>query len=77
LRAKGIKISDHLYYFVKGNLLGKQARKKQAGKMVAKVAETTGTGNGDAVSTILKVKSLANQVGGLKRLRALVEALSE
>ena len=77
LEAKGIKISDKLYYLVKGKMLGKQARKKKARKMVAKVAETTGTSNGDALSTILKVKSWANQVGGLKRLRALVEALSE
>jgi hypothetical protein len=77
LGAKGIKISDKLYYLVKGKMLGKQAHKKKARKMVAKVAQTTGGGNGDALSTILKVKSWANQVGGLKRLRALVEALSE
>lgn len=77
LGAKGIKISDKLYYLVKGKMLGKQARKKKARKMVAKVAETTGFGNGDALSTIRKVKSWANQVGGLKRLRELVEALSE
>jgi hypothetical protein len=77
LATKGIKISDKLYYLVKGNLLGKQARKKKAKIMVAKVAASTGTGNGDALSIIRKIKSLANEVGGLKRLRALVEALSE
>jgi hypothetical protein len=77
LGAKGIKISDNLYYLVKGTILGKQGHKKKARKMVAKVAGTTGTGNADALSTILKIKSLANQVGGLKKLRALVEALSQ
>ena len=76
LRAKGIKISDKLFYLVKGNMLGKQSRKRRADKMVATVAETTGSGNADALSTILKIKSWANEVGGLKRLRALVEALS-
>jgi hypothetical protein len=76
LRAKGIKISDKLFYLVKGKMLGKQARKKKAQSMVAQVAASTGTGNADALSTILKIKSLANEVGGLKRLRALVEALS-
>jgi hypothetical protein len=77
LGAKGIKFSDHLYYFVKGNMLGKQSRKNKAKNMVAKVAGSTGTGHADALSTILKIKSLANDVGGLKKLRALVEALAD
>lgn len=77
LGAKGIKISDKLYYLVKGKMLGRQARKNKARKMVARVAASTGTGNADALATILKIKSLAGEVGGLKRLRALGEALSE
>ena len=77
LGANGIKISDHLYYFVKGNMLGKKARKNKARTMVTKVTASTGTSSTDAVSMILKVKSLANQVGGMKKLRALVEALSD
>ncbi len=77
LGAKGIKVSEKLYYLVKGNMLGRQARKNKARKVVARVAASTGTGSADALSTILKVKSLANEVGGMKQLRALVEALSE
>lgn len=77
LGAKGIKMSEKLYYLVKGKMLGKQSRKTRARKMVAKVAASTGTGNADALATIRKVKSCANEVGGMKRLRALVEALSE
>ncbi len=77
LAAKGIKISEKLYYLVKGKMLGRQSRRRKARKMVAKVAASTGTGSADALSTILKVKSCANEVGGMKRLRALVEALSE
>ena len=77
LAAKGIKISDKLYYLVKGKMLGRQSRKKNARKMVAKFAASTGTGNADALSTILKVKKWASEVGGLKHLKALVDALSE
>lgn len=77
LAAKGIKISDKLYYLVKGKMLGKKARKRKARKMVAQVAASTGAGNADALSTIVKVKRWANEVGGLRKLKALVDALSE
>lgn len=77
LEGKGIKVSPKLYYLVKGKLLGRQAHKKKARRMVAKVAASTGTGSADALSTVLRVKTLANEVGGMKKLRALVEVLSE
>ncbi len=77
LEAKGIKASQKLFYLVKGQMLGRQAHKNKARRMVAKVAASTGTGSADALATILKIKSWANEVGGMKRLRALVEALSE
>ncbi len=75
LAAKGIKVSDNLIYFVKGHLKGKKGRRKKARQMVAKVAATTG--NHDPVKTIVKVKGWANEVGGLKKLKELVDALSE
>ena len=74
LGAKGIKVSGGLFYFVKGQIKG---RKHKAGKTVTKVAAATGTHRADALSTIVKVKALANDVGGLKHLKALVDALSE
>jgi len=76
LGAKGVKVSGKLFYLVKGKMLGRQAHKKKARKMVAKVAESTGSSSADALSTILKIKSWANEVG-MKKLRALVEALSD
>ena len=76
LKDKGIKISPKLYYLVKGKMLGRQAHKRKSRKMAAKFAASTG-GNADALHTILKVKSWANEVGGMKKLRALVEALCE
>src|SRR5579883_2560542 len=52
LEAKGIPISDKLFYLVKGKMLGKRSRKRKARKMVA-------------------------QVAGLRKLKALVDALTE
>jgi len=75
LAEKGIKISDNLYYLVKGHIHGRTARKRKAQKVVAKVAGTTG--QVDALATILKIKKVASEVGGMKTLKALVDALSE
>jgi hypothetical protein len=77
LAAKGIEISHGLFYFVKGQIKGRKARKTRAQKAVTKVADFTHTTRTDAVSTILKVKACANEVGGMKSLKALVEALSD
>jgi hypothetical protein len=74
LAGKGIKVTGNLVYFIKGKMKGRKGRKKKARRMVAKVAAT---GNHDPVATILKVKSWADAVGGLKKLKALVDALSE
>jgi hypothetical protein len=72
---RGIKVTDTLVYFIKGKMKGRRGRRKKARQMVEKVATTTG--NSDAVKTILKVKGWANEVGGMKKLKALVDALSE
>ena len=42
----------------------------------AKAAQSTQLIKSDAVSSILKVKVCANEVGGMKLLAALVDALS-
>jgi hypothetical protein len=78
LADKGIDVSENMVYYVKGRVKGRRGRRKKARQMVAKVATATGTTtNGDAVKTILKVKSWANEVGGLKQLKKLVDALNE
>ncbi len=74
LAGRGIKVNDNQVYFVKGRMKGRQGRQKHARQMVERV---TATGNTDPVKTILKVKGWANEVGGLKKLKALVDALSE
>jgi hypothetical protein len=74
LAARGIKVSDNLVYYVKGKMKGRKGRQKHVRQMVARV---TATGNTDPVATIIKVKRWANEVGGLRKLKALVDALSE
>ncbi len=74
LAGRGIKVNDNQVYFVKGRMKGRQGRHKKAQRMVANVAAT---GNSDPVKTIVKVKSWSSEVGGLKKLKALVDALSE
>ena len=75
MTAKGHPVTETLVYINKGKVLGRKRRKKRAQEFVARVAETTG--KADALSTILKIKHLAAEVGGLKKLKALVDALSE
>jgi len=74
LAGRGIKVADNQVYFVKGKMSGRRGRRKKAGLMVARV---TATGNTDPVKTILKVKGWASEVGGMKKLKALVDALRE
>lgn len=78
LAEKGIKISNALFYYTKGQVKGRKDRKqKDQQTAAAKVAEATLVIKGDAPSTILKVKAWAKEVGGMKTLKALVEALSD
>jgi hypothetical protein len=83
LAAKGLKITGNLVYFIKGKMKGRKGRKRKMERAMAKVAAVTenngagSMGSGDVLSTIHKVKTLASEVGGLKKLHALIEALSE
>jgi hypothetical protein len=75
LDERGISVTPNLVYFIKGRMRGRRRKAKSAseGAAVAVVA----TNNGDAVKTILKVKGWALEVGGMKKLKGLVDALSE
>ncbi|HEY3789143.1 MAG TPA: hypothetical protein VGL71_09820 [Urbifossiella sp.] len=74
LAEKGITVGSNLVYLVKGKMKGEKKRRRQVNRSAAKVA--TSAGSTDALKTILKVKALATEVGGLNALKALVEALS-
>src|ERR1700681_4690994 len=76
LAGKGIKVAPNLYYFVKGKMSGRKGRRKKARQMVENVTATMSNSGppktSDVVATILKVKHLAADLGGLKKLKALV-----
>jgi hypothetical protein len=74
LAKRGLKIDSSLVYFLRGKIQGRKGRRKNARQFVAKVAAT---GDTDPVVTVLKVKRWAEEVGGLKKLKALVDVLSE
>jgi hypothetical protein len=74
LAERGISVSEGLVYFTKGRMRGRRGRKAKMEKMASAVKNTTG---GDALATLMKIKTLANDLGGLKKLKALVDALSE
>jgi hypothetical protein len=78
---RGIKVGASLFYFTKGKMKGRNGRRRQIRQNVASVIGASGTApgatSGDVLATIKKVKGLAAEVGGLRKLLALVEALSE
>ena len=75
LKAQGIDVQPNLVYLIKGKIKGARGRRRRNARNAAEVAVRSGSG--DALATIQKVKKLAVEVGGLRTLRALVEALSE
>jgi hypothetical protein len=75
LAGKGIPVSEGLVHFVKGQIKGRKDQKKKVEKAVPKVAATTG--KDDPLVTVMKIKHLASELGGLKKLKALVDAMSE
>ena len=82
LAAKGIAVSDHLYYKVKGTMAGRKRRRRKAHRKAFGIVVATGTTEvpivkSDALATIRKVKAVAVEVGGLRMLKGLVDALSE
>jgi hypothetical protein len=81
LAARGIDVAPNLYYFVKGKLKGRKGRRRKMRRKVASVMANgempQAAGKSDVLATIRKVKGLAAEVGGLRKLMALVEALSE
>ena len=75
---KGIEIKKTLFYFVKGEVAGGQKRQRTVQENAVSVASSNGSPKRpDALSTIKKVKGLATDVGGLRVLKQLVDALAE
>ena len=85
LGEKGIKIKTSLFYIVKGKVAGGKSRRKKNQKKAISLATastngsttTPATAKSDALATIRKIKVLAGEVGGLRTLKELVDALSD
>src|SRR5438105_3509405 len=69
LGERGIKVQPSLVYFIKGKL--KRLRRKQIGRRMKEAGVI------NPVELILKVRSLSREVGGIGKLKQLVDALSE
>ena len=69
LAGQGLKVLPSLVYFVKGQM--RRKRRKQIGNRM------TEAGVSNPVDLILKVRSLAEQAGGMRKLKQLVDALAE
>ena len=70
---KGLKVSPNLVYFLKA----KGKAKKRRIKRQKAVAAGSAAGHIDAVGLVMDVRHLAVKAGGMKRLKELVDILSE
>ena len=73
LAEKGIKVASSLIYFVKSK--ASQKRKKARREKVAETFRESGSPN--PLDLVIRVKSLANEVGGIKQLKRLGDLLAE
>jgi len=81
LAGSGLTVKKGLVYMVKGKMKPKKrgkAKEKAAQETAPATAITiTNDGTGDALKTIKQIKGLAAELGGIKKLKALVDALAE
>jgi hypothetical protein len=75
LAKQGVTAKPALVYYV--NARFRRKKRRQGRQKVAMVMSgASRNGSLDAVAVIVKVKGLATEVGGMSKLKALVEALS-
>jgi hypothetical protein len=75
LKQRGVIVAPNLVYLVKGKLKGEKPHGPKDSQAAPKAAAALG--GLDALATIHKVKKLALDVGGLRMLKGIVDALSE
>ena len=73
LATKGVKVSSTLVYYVRSKQ--SQARRKEKRDRVDLVSRSTPAAN--PVELVARVKELAREVGGILRLKQLVDLLAE
>lgn len=73
MEQQGMKISHNLVYLIKSKMKHRKRREKR--QRVAEATQKAGISN--PVDLILKVRTLANQAGGISHLKKLVDVLAE
>jgi hypothetical protein len=73
LAEKGIKVQPSLVYLIRS----KQRRQKRRQKRERVAATSAKTGSVDPVELVRKVKGLAQDAGGIRNLKKLVDILAE
>src|SRR5438128_10957705 len=66
----GVKLKPSLFYFVKGKMKGQKGRRRKIRRQVASVMSNgeVAPAKSDVLGTIRKIKGLAAEVGGLRKL---------
>lgn len=73
LDQRGISISPNLVYLIKSKM--KQRKRRQKRQRVLETTQKAGITN--PIDLILKVRGLANQMGGIAHLKKLIDVLVE
>ena len=73
LAGKGIDVSENLVYLVKAKSNQRKRRKKR--EMAAEISR--GLPSADPVKLIIKLKEFAQETGGMKQLKQLVDVLAQ
>ena len=73
LGGKSVKAQPSLVYYIKSRQ--SQEKRRQKRERVSETSQSTGSSN--PVALILKVKSLAQDAGGIHNLKQLVDLLAE
>jgi hypothetical protein len=73
LAGKGVKVAPTLVYYVKSKL--NLARRRQKRERVAAASQKTAANN--PVELVLRVKTMAREVGGIGNLKMLVDLLAD
>lgn len=78
LATQGVTVTNNLVYFIKGKMKGEQVPRRAAPKPAPAVFTSMMEPDDTySMEAILKVKAWADEFGGLQKLKALVDALSE
>jgi hypothetical protein len=72
MSAKGLPVSANLVYLIKAKKGAAKRKRRRVG-----AARVMGNGVADVASVIRKVRGLANEVGGMRKLKDLVVVLAE